>query len=405
MGLHFEWDPETGRKLDASLLEAIMVSDAGLPLLEHLLSELYRMQLPRNDGVLRWSDYRELGELEAALADRAESAFLALDGDAQVALESVIRKLTSRGNGEEGVLIRQPVPYRDLVSASQLSKRQKAGAKRLISRFVQEGLFHTETDPNKEMLVSVPQESLLQNWPRVRRLLNAYLEFLRMRDRLEANVKLWQSRGRRSDHLLRSGSGFSEAEALLEGFRTSLSDTQLDYLHKSLKTHDRRHLLRSSAVLAGIAGVTVFASLAGLQWLNAKKERVKAQTADANFKLAERQRHALQTQLKETEIKAQQVQKNAELAASQRDALQSQLKNSEAKVELAQKNAELATSQRDAVLAQLKETEAKAEQAQKNADLATSERDALQSQLKTAEEQAERSASAQPLGSPEQPDH
>ena len=75
-----------------------------LPLLEHVLWQLYRKQLPRKDGLLRWSDYRELGELEGALANHAESVFLALDGDAQAALKPVIRQLVSPGPGEDGGL-------------------------------------------------------------------------------------------------------------------------------------------------------------------------------------------------------------------------------------------------------------------------------------------------------------
>jgi hypothetical protein len=43
------------------------------------------------------SDYRESGELEGTLANHAESAFLALDGDAQAALKPIVRQLVSPG--------------------------------------------------------------------------------------------------------------------------------------------------------------------------------------------------------------------------------------------------------------------------------------------------------------------
>ena len=423
-GLRFELDPETGRNLDAALLEAATANAEPLPLLEHLLWKLYREQLPRKDGLLRWSDYRELGGLEGALANHAECVFSALDEDAQAALKPVIWQLASTGLDEEGVLIRRTVPCRDLVSTPEFSERQKAGAERFIDRLIKEGLFHTEAGPNAELLVSVTQECLLRNWLRIRQLLNEDLGLLRTRDRLEPNFKLWLSGGRRSHDLLRPESGIREAEALLRSFRASLSDTHVGYLRKSLKTYRVRRWLRSGALLALGAGLAIFLTIPVAKWLNAEIERRKAEKsaglhgqiansaeqseanarqAPKNAELAAGQRDPLQVQLKDTEAKAQQVQKNAELVTSQRDALQAQLKETGAKAELVTSQrdalqaqlketgakAELVTSQRDALQAQLKDTEAKAQQAQKNVELATSQRDPLQVQLKDTEAKAQ----------------
>ena len=218
-GLRFEREPETGKSLDVALLEAAATHAEPLPLLEHALWELCRKQGARKDGLLRWSDYRESGELENSLADHAERVFLALDADAQEVLKPIIRQLVSIGHGEETHLIRRNVPTRNLVATPGFNKRQKAGAKALIDRFIIERFFHGETDPDGEILVSITQESLLRNWPRLCHLLEEDLGFLRMRDRLEANLKLWLRKGRRSGDLLRSAASLSEAEALLRGFR------------------------------------------------------------------------------------------------------------------------------------------------------------------------------------------
>ncbi|MGA8655624.1 MAG: ATP-binding protein, partial [Chthoniobacterales bacterium] len=254
-GLRFELDPGTGQNLDAALLEAATAQAEPLPLLEHLLYHLYRKQLPRKDGLLRWSDYRELGEFEGALANHAESVFLGLDGDAQAALKSVIQQLVSPGPSEDLVLMCRTVAYRDLTSTPKFSEHRKAGTERLIDRFIKEGLFHTETGPNAEVVVSVTQECLLRNWPRVRQLLNADLGLLRTRDRLEPNFKLWLSRGCRGRDLLSTWSGIREAKALLRGFRASLSESQVDYLQRSLKAQNRRRRVRIAVVLAVFAGL------------------------------------------------------------------------------------------------------------------------------------------------------
>ncbi|MGA8656261.1 MAG: AAA family ATPase [Chthoniobacterales bacterium] len=369
-GLRFELDPETGRSLDAALMDAVLASADRLSLLEHLLSQLYQKQLPRNDGLLRWSDYRELGELEGALAKHAESVFSALNEDARVTLKPIVGQLVSPAKGEEGSLIRRTVPYRDLVSRPGLNRRQRAGAKCLIDQFIREGLFHAGTDPNKELIVSVTQDLLLRSWPRVEEM---------------------------------------------------LAEAQTDYIQKSRANLKPRRSMGQSIGLTVLAGLAGLAIVAAVQWpdarilRNATKAYAKLQLGIADLasnarkaaevqrkrpeedtalvakkaELAASERDALQTRMKETEGKAQLAQKNAELAASQRDALLTQLKDTEAKAQSAQKNADLATSQRDVLLTQLKDTEAKAQSAQKNADLATSQRDALQTQLKDTASKAQ----------------
>ena len=369
-GLRFELDPETGRSLDAALMDAVLASADRLSLLEHLLSQLYQKQLPRNDGLLRWSDYRELGELEGALAKHAESVFSALNEDARVTLKPIIGQLVSPAKGEEGSLIRRTVLYRDLVSRPGLNRRQRAGAKCLIDQFIREGLFHAGTDPNKELIVSVTQDLLLRSWPRVEEM---------------------------------------------------LGEAQTDYIQKSRANQKPRRSTGQSIGLTVLAGLAGLAIVAAVQWpdarilRNATKAYAKLQLGIADLasnarmaaevqrkrpeedaalvakkaELAASERDALQTRMKETEGKAQLAQKNAELAASQRDALLAQLKDTEAKAQSAQKNADLATSQRDALQTQLKDTEAKAQSAQENADLATNQRDALHTQLKDAEAKAQ----------------
>ena len=385
-GLRFELDPETGRTLDAALLEAGISCAEPLPPLEHLLWQLYRKQLPRKDGLLRWSDYRESGGLEGALANHAENVFSALDENAQAALRPVVQQLVSPGPGEDGVLIRRTVPYRDLTSTPGFSEHQKAGAERLIELFIKEGLLHTERGPNAEVLVCFTRECVFRNWPRVRQLLDEDLALLRARDRLEPNFKLWFSGGRRSYHLVRTGSGIRDAAVLLRGFRTSLSDTHVDYLLRSLRTRNRRRWFRGTAVLAIVAALAALFVIPGLQWLGANMERRKAeQSSGPEGRVAHSgntRPESFEAEQRQKGNSAQLPPGNAALATSQRDALQTQLKDTEAKAQQGQKEAALATSQRDALQTQLKDTEAKAQQAQKEAALATSQRDALQTRLK-----------------------
>ena len=81
-----------------------------LPLLEHVLSLLYDQQSTRGDGLLRWSDYRELGELKGALAKHAEAVFSTLSVKEQRAFPLVMRHLESEDvSGLAGLSQRSPI--------------------------------------------------------------------------------------------------------------------------------------------------------------------------------------------------------------------------------------------------------------------------------------------------------
>jgi energy-coupling factor transporter ATP-binding protein EcfA2 len=408
-GLRFERDPDTGRSLDETLVEAAQASPEPLPLLEHLLSRLYQRQLDRKDGLLLWSDYRGLGELRGALANHAETVFLTLKSDEQQALKFVMRHLVTPGRGEEDHWIRRTVPYRDIGSSPGLNQQQRAGAKGLVERLVKEGLLSADAGPKQQLLISVPQEALLRRWPGVWQWLSEDRHFHQMRDRLDASLKLWLSRDRQNDDLLDPGIGLAEAETLLRYFGSSLTERQIEYIHKSLARQKRRRWVRDYIGLAATAGLAVFAAYAGVERFNTesrrkngeqdvqrnalvtqlKKTEEKVQLAQQNADLATSQRTAMETQLKKAEEKAQLAQQNADLATSQRSALETQLKGAEEKAQLAQQNADLATNQRSALETQLKKTEEKAQLAQQNADLATNQRSALEAQLKKTEERAQ----------------
>jgi hypothetical protein len=94
-GLHFEQEPETGQGLDQALRDAGAATPESLPLLEHVLSLLYDEQGVRGDDFLRWSDYRELGELKGALAKHAEAVFSMLRPHEQRAFPLVMRYLVT----------------------------------------------------------------------------------------------------------------------------------------------------------------------------------------------------------------------------------------------------------------------------------------------------------------------
>ena len=131
----------------------------------------------RGDDLLRWSDYRELGELKGALARHAEAVFSTLSVKEQRAFPLVMRHLVTLGQGEEEVPNRRTVPYRDFVASEETDRDQKAGAEGFVDLFIEKRLLVADTDPQGEVTVSIAHEALLREWQRVQEWLKETASF------------------------------------------------------------------------------------------------------------------------------------------------------------------------------------------------------------------------------------
>jgi WD40 repeat protein/serine/threonine protein kinase/energy-coupling factor transporter ATP-binding protein EcfA2 len=305
-GLHFEQDRETGQRLDQALRDTASATQESLPLLEHVLSLLYDQQSSRGDDLLRWSDYRELGELKGALAKHAEMVFSLLRSQEQKAFPVVMRYLVTLGQGEEEVPNRRTVPYRDFVASEGADQDQKAGAKGFVDLFIEKRLLVVDTDPQGEVTVSVAHEALLREWQRVKEWLTENREFLRMRDRLDSSLKLWLSRGKQKDDLLGPGLPLAEGEKLVKDFGPSLSREQTGYVYASVNERKRRKRAQERIRYAVMAAISVLAIIAGLQWLRAERQRESVtqalkSEAQISTKLKEQLRQASWTSFNQAE--------------------------------------------------------------------------------------------------------
>ena len=276
-GLHFEQECETGQRLDQALRDAAAATPESLPLLEHVLSLLYDEQGVRGDDFLRWSDYRELGELKGALAKHAEGVFSMLRPHEQRAFPLVMRNLVTLSQGEEEVPNRRTVPYRDFVGSEGADHEQKAGAKGFVDLFIEKRLLVADTDPQGEVTVCVAHEALLREWQRFTDWLKQNREFLRMRDRLDASERQWKLKERHRDYLLPAGLPLAEAEKLVDEFGDSLNREHLDYISASIAERARKRSLRNrvrNLVIVGIALLVTGVAVPLARW--ALQERTSA---------------------------------------------------------------------------------------------------------------------------------
>jgi eukaryotic-like serine/threonine-protein kinase len=283
-GLCFEQEHVGGQRLDEALRDAASAKPESLPLLEHVLSLLYDKQHARGDDLLRWSDYREVGELEGALAKHAEAVFSTLRPEEQRAFPLVMRYLVTLGQGEEEEPNRRTAPYRDFAAAEGAGQGQKAGAKGFVDLFIEKRLLVADTDPQGEVTVSVAHEALLREWQRVKEWLAENREFLRMRDRLDSSVKLWLSRGKQKDDLLGPGLPLAEGEKLVRDFGPSLSREHTGYIYASVNERKRRKRAQERIRYAVMGAISLLAIVTGFQWLQAEHNAERAERNEARSK-------------------------------------------------------------------------------------------------------------------------
>jgi len=282
-GIHFERDRETGQQLDQALRDAASATPESLPLLEQVLSLLYDRQSVRGDDLLRWSDYRELGELKGALAKHAEAVFSTLQPQEQGAFPLVMRYLVTLGQGEEEVPNRRTVPYRDFVICEGTEHDQKAGARGFVDLFVEKRLLVADRDPQEEVSVCVAHEALLREWQRVTDWLKQNREFLRMRDRLDASMRQWKLMKRHRDYLLPGGLPLAEAEKLVDEFGDSLNRKQRDFISASIAEQTRKRGLRSRIRNLVTLGFALLAIAAGVFAWVAKSQKQEAEQVTARL--------------------------------------------------------------------------------------------------------------------------
>jgi hypothetical protein len=389
-GLRFERDKKTGQTLDEALTGAAAERMDSLPLLEYVLSRLHQRQLERKDGLLRFADYREMGEFDGTLATHAESAFSALSSDAQHSFDFVFRRLVALGS--DGKKISRPCLYKDLIWSPEHDDRRNAGARELVECMLKEGLFTLESESRNVVVARIADHVLLSKWPRIEQWLIEDQAFVRMRDRVDGCMKLWQRRGHQAHDLLSPGLGLLDGEALINHFHASLSEAQIDYIQKSLaeqKKARRIKILFGFPILVALASV---AAAVGIHWFNKERARTTkeeySQLEREIIELAQRKSGADQGESKQLEKQAQVAEQKAEATAKERDALAAELKKAQQQVQAGQQNADLDSRERAALNLRVKQAEEEVQAAQKAEELANTQRGTVEVQLQKAQDEA-----------------
>jgi DNA-binding winged helix-turn-helix (wHTH) protein/tetratricopeptide (TPR) repeat protein/ABC-type cobalamin/Fe3+-siderophores transport system ATPase subunit len=256
-GLRFGIDPQSNARLDDVLCACAGAARDALPLLQHMLHELYRLRTA--DGELGFDAFHRLGGMEGAIGQRAEEVVGALSEAQRDSLPRLLSMLVTLSDRDEMVTSRR-VPWSALNTPA---KRE------LVAALVDARLFVTDL-VGDEPGFGVAHEALLRHWPRVTAWIDEHRNALRVRGRLQLAAQRWNSEGRTSDLLLPQGKQLDEALQLLGDESLSLSAGEIALVKASQRRSARGRRIWMGTLAAIVALSLLVASL-GLSAMSAKK--------------------------------------------------------------------------------------------------------------------------------------
>lgn len=186
-----------GLEIETGLVETIMadVGDrpGGLPLLEHVLLEVWRR---RRGTMLTLEAYVDSGGVEGSLAQRANAVYSVLPTAQQQVARRVLLRLIQPGEGAEDT--RRRAEMAELLTHPGEEHHVDAVVRALADqRLVTTGRDEVSGSP----VVDITHEALIRGWPELRAWINEDREALRAQRHLTDAATEWDRRGRHDDDL------------------------------------------------------------------------------------------------------------------------------------------------------------------------------------------------------------
>ena len=257
-GLKFErrGNPEEG--LDDVLRDAASGNPTVLPLLEFTLDELWRRSA--NSGILKFSDYEELGGLQGALRIRVDEEFARLPASVQASLPKVLAALVHIDPSDERLILQ------NRASLAQFSNSPDCEA--LIHAFVSAHVFVGDHGSDGTPVIGLAHEALLREWPPAVAWIEQNREMLRLHAGITAAAALWRNSGHHDSRLM-AGALLKDAARLMDTNAQTLTHEEKRFVEVSLAEarKARRRLVKRSALAAAMVAVAILIPAIGLQQL------------------------------------------------------------------------------------------------------------------------------------------
>jgi basic membrane lipoprotein Med (substrate-binding protein (PBP1-ABC) superfamily)/DNA-binding SARP family transcriptional activator len=254
----------------ASVITEVIGRPGALPLFQFTLTTLFDRRV--GDSVTM-EQYRQMGGLRAALSQRAEDVFGALDEVEQAAARQLLLRMVAiTGDGD---WTRRRVPGSELVAlGSDVVALQGAIDALSASRLLTFDRDQVSGSPT----VEVAHEALMTEWPRLQRWIADAGDDLRRHASFASAMREWEASDRSDDYLL-VGGRLIDYETWSTSTLLDLNGPEVDFLQRSVTSRDLadrdgadRHTVedlrskrRRRRTFAAVAGVFALIT-AGVTW-------------------------------------------------------------------------------------------------------------------------------------------
>jgi hypothetical protein len=265
----------------------------GLPLLQFTASQLWEARDPQN-RLLTLQSYRGMGGVEGALVSHADRVYTQLPSELQVLCRNLFMHLVTQEHTRA---------VRSMRELSEIAGEERI-LKRLIEQLVESRLW-VVTDAGGDPTVEIVHESLIVNWPSLRRWLDESHEDSVFIDQLLGAAHQWRN-NKRDVGLLWRGEMVTELDRFERRYRGHLPPLAKEF-SLAVKSQAKR-VVRIKRFAAG-GGVTVLIGLLVAASVGLYVVDQARHEADQNAKMAERRL--------EEQIRAEEERQQAEAQRKQ----------------------------------------------------------------------------------------
>jgi CHAT domain-containing protein len=216
VGLRFEAD------LSNTILDAVEGEPGAMPLLQHLLLEMWKR---RHGRWLRASEYRVLGGIQQAIAHTADGIYAALSPAEQATVRNVFVRLTRLDGGITPGLERRNTRRRTEMAELIPAGQDPATVRSLVHRLADARLVVISSAEE----VEVAHEALIRYWPALQEWIEQDRQNLLLRDEMSQAAEAWERTGR-DDYLRHQGGRLRQVMALRTTPAITLNSRELAYI-------------------------------------------------------------------------------------------------------------------------------------------------------------------------------
>ncbi|MDY6900631.1 MAG: WD40 repeat domain-containing protein, partial [Cyanobacteriota bacterium] len=255
--------------LSQRLIDAVLESPSNLPLLEFTLTQLWEKQ---HDGWLTHKAYEEIGGVETALANHAESIYSELIERDRERVQQIFIQLVQ--------------PSERSADIRRLAIREEVGDWDLVTRLADGRLVVTNRNQVTGVeTVEIVHETLIKNWRRLQKWMREDGEFRYWQEQLRVFIRQWE-RSDKDDGALLRGKPLIDAKEWLSQRLNQLSTIEQNFISLSLELRRKeareKKQARRRVIVWLVGGLFAALILAGIAEFQSQQAEYQRQNSEIN---------------------------------------------------------------------------------------------------------------------------